>query len=356
VHEALKRMGFTSTLILDCDIGTLLKGERSFVSSVNSGDIAFFYFAGHGVEAAIMQSGKPTTSNWLIAREVPESNEDLPRYALDAHNLLAKLQARGARFNALVLDCCRDNPLPQSTRSLGGGGLAEMEPEGSLIAFACAPRQRSVDGPHLGLRHGVFTEHLLKHIETRGLTLENLFIRVSIGVEAATRGLTGGPQRPYVHSAIRIENASLFPADPVSVKEPSLGDGGKRPRTEAPNGEASTRSLSRQAADDALRWASELPFNLKNQGGLFLRVDIRTIVPAQMGGVDTLKTCKGLHFKKINLTAPIDNVVSLMTTLTQLESLELSGCFLGFKGAQIQTLSDATPLCWDCNPRGPPPA
>ena len=345
VHEALKRMGFTSTLILDCDIGTLLKGKRSFVSSVNSGDIAFFYFAGHGVEAAIMQAGKPTTSNWLIARDVPESNEDLPRYALDAHNLLAELEARGARFNALVLDCCRNNPLPQSTRSLGGGGLAKMEPKGSLVAFACAPGEQSVDGPHLGLRHGVFTEHLLKHIETRGLNLDTLFIRVSNGVEAATSGITGGPQRPYRHSRILIENASLFPADPVNVEEPSLGDRGKRSRTEAPNGEASTRSLSRQAADDALRWASELQFNLKNQEGLLVRVDIHTIVPAQIGGVDTLKTCKGLHFKKINLTAPIDNVVSLMTTLTQLESLELSGCSLGFKGAQIQTLSDALRTC-----------
>ena len=48
MHEALKRMGFTSTLILDCDIGKLLEGTRLFVSSVMSGDIAFFYFAGHG--------------------------------------------------------------------------------------------------------------------------------------------------------------------------------------------------------------------------------------------------------------------------------------------------------------------
>ena len=42
VHEALERMGFTSTLILNCDIGKLLKGTRSFVRSADSGDIAFF--------------------------------------------------------------------------------------------------------------------------------------------------------------------------------------------------------------------------------------------------------------------------------------------------------------------------
>ena len=74
VHEALERMGFKSTLLRDYDIGTLKRGARSFVSSVDSGDIAFFYFAGHGVEAPVMQGGKWTKDNWLLACEVPKSN------------------------------------------------------------------------------------------------------------------------------------------------------------------------------------------------------------------------------------------------------------------------------------------
>ena len=210
VHAALQRMGFTSELILDCDIDTLITATRLFVSSVMSDDIVLFYFAGHGMEAAVRQAGKQATSNWLIARQVPESTADLPRYALDAHNLLAELEARGARFNALVLDCCRDDPLPAEGRSLGGGGLASMDPKGSLVAFACAPGARAAELPNRP--HGVFTDHLLRHIDTPGLDINTLFIRVGNAVEQATRHLSP-VQRPYVNHSLRCENASLLPVN-----------------------------------------------------------------------------------------------------------------------------------------------
>ena len=210
VHAALQRMGFTSELILDCDIDTLITATRLFVSSVMSDDIVLFYFAGHGMEAAVRQAGKQATSNWLIARQVPESSADLPRYALDAHNLLAELEARGARFNALVLDCCRDDPLPAEGRSLGGGGLASMDPKGSLVAFACAPGARAAELPNRP--HGVFTDHLLRHIDTPGLDINTLFIRVGNAVEQATRHLSP-VQRPYVNHSLRCENASLLPVN-----------------------------------------------------------------------------------------------------------------------------------------------
>jgi len=213
VHAALQRMGYASTLVTDCDIDTLLNARRTFVDTLQKNDIAFFYFAGHGTEASVLQAGKPRTSNWLLARNVPESNSDLPRYALDAHNLLAEMEARGTRFNALVLDCCRDDPLPAGTRSLGssGGpfnGLASMDPKGSLVAFACAPGARSIELPKDP--HGIFTHHLLEHLETPGLEINKLFIRIGNAVEQATQHLPL-PQRPFVNHCLRCEDASLFP-------------------------------------------------------------------------------------------------------------------------------------------------
>ena len=213
VHAALQRMGYASTLVTDCDIDTLLKARRTFVDTLQKNDIAFFYFAGHGTEASVLQAGKPRTSNWLLARNVPESNSDLPRYALDAHNLLAEMEARGTRFNALVLDCCRDDPLPAGTRSLGssGGpfnGLASMDPKGSLVAFACAPGARSIELPKDP--HGIFTHHLLEHLETPGLEINKLFIRIGNAVEQATQHRPL-PQRPFVNHCLRCEDASLFP-------------------------------------------------------------------------------------------------------------------------------------------------
>ena len=226
VHDALQRMGYASTLVTDCDIATLLHAKRTFVDSLQQNDIAFFYFAGHGTEASVRQAGKHCTSNWLLARDVPKADSDLPRYALDAHNLLADMEARGTLFNALVLDCCRDNPLPDGTRSLGssGGpfnGLASMDPRGSLVAFACAPGAKSIELPREP--HGIYTHHLLKHLETPGLEINALFIRIGNAVEQATQHLPQ-PQRPYVNHCLRCETASLFP-NPSPIRQDVTGVG-----------------------------------------------------------------------------------------------------------------------------------
>ena len=226
VHAALQRMGYASTLVTDCDIDTLLHAKCTFVDSLQQNDIAFFYFAGHGTEASVRQAGKHCTSNWLLARDVPETNSDLPRYALDAHNLLAEMEARGTLFNALVLDCCRNNPLPDGTRSLGssGGpfnGLASMDPRGSLVAFACAPGAKSIELPREP--HGIYTHHLLKHLETPGLEINALFIRIGNAVEQATQHLPQ-PQRPYVNHCLRCETASLFP-NPSPIRQDVTGVG-----------------------------------------------------------------------------------------------------------------------------------
>jgi uncharacterized caspase-like protein len=205
MHEALQRMGFHSQLVTNCDIDNFHDATRNFLNSLEHDDLAVFYFAGHGTESAVRQGRKFYTSNWLLAREVPSDNTQLPRYAVDGHSLLAEMEARGTHFNAFILDCCRDDPLPTGDRSQGGG-LAQMDPKGSIVAFACQPGQRAAE--LAGQSHAVFTENLLKHIETPGLELNKLFIRVGKAVEEATSHLRV-PQQPYVNHALRVEDAFL---------------------------------------------------------------------------------------------------------------------------------------------------
>tara|TARA_A100001037_G_C14698701_1_gene434997 strand:- start:239 stop:586 length:348 start_codon:yes stop_codon:yes gene_type:complete len=51
-----------------------------------------------------------------------------------------------ARVNFIILDACRNNPLPRSVRS-ETRGLARMNsPKGSLIAYATSPGGVAVDG------------------------------------------------------------------------------------------------------------------------------------------------------------------------------------------------------------------
>ena len=119
VHAKLERMGFDSNVYVDLTFQELQRRTREFRNSLSAGDVAFFYFAGHGVEAAVYQGEHWETSNWLLGRAVPEVNEDLPQHAINAHSLLREIEAKSPRFSFIVLDCCRDNPL-SDTRSLGG--------------------------------------------------------------------------------------------------------------------------------------------------------------------------------------------------------------------------------------------
>ena len=218
VAAELEHMGFDTTLVTDCNIDEFTRAKRAFTRNVQAGDAAVFFFAGHGVEAPVRRLGKWDQSNWLLATDLPEFNDDLPRKAIDAQDILAGLEERSGEggFNVLILDCCRNDPLdegppplPAEMRGIGGGLGRLTAPSGSMIVFACAPKQQAAEPP-TG-RNGTFTKHLLKHINTRGLRLEDLFIRVNNAVQEETRNYSAGQQMPYYNSSLKVEGASLWP-------------------------------------------------------------------------------------------------------------------------------------------------
>ena len=133
VHAALKRMGFDARLELDCDIDALYEAIRVFTYDLQRGDIAVFFFAGHGVEHR--------DTNWLLCKDIPKDQDTLKLKAYDVQDLLSKMQASEPRLNLIILDCCRSSPLPSSSRDASGGLRVMEAPKGSMICFACAPKQ-----------------------------------------------------------------------------------------------------------------------------------------------------------------------------------------------------------------------
>ena len=146
-----------------------------FCDSLCANDVAFVYFAGHGIEADVLQNGKRPTSNWLLSTDLPQSNQELPRTAIDAKNVLSQMEARGTRLNVMVLDCCRDNPLPAEARALTAG-LGGMEAaRGSVIAFACVVGQLAAE--FRGQPNSLYTKHLLRHLASPGVLVSEVFSR-----------------------------------------------------------------------------------------------------------------------------------------------------------------------------------
>jgi pyruvate/2-oxoglutarate dehydrogenase complex dihydrolipoamide acyltransferase (E2) component len=133
--------------------------------------------------------------------------------AVDVGAVLARIEEGGPRVSVLILDACRTNPLQRAGRSTGRG-LARMDaPSGALIAFAAQPGAEAEDGTG---RNGTFTGHLLRHIDTPGLPVEQLFKRVRADVERET----ARRQSPREENSLTVD-FSFVPAPTPAVASPA---------------------------------------------------------------------------------------------------------------------------------------
>ena len=171
----LPRVGFDPknvTLLVDANLKQMQKAGREFVASLRPDDLAFIFYSGHGVEVR--------GENYLIPVDFPRDATDLevPDEAYSAQRLLRDLEASGAKTRVMILDACRDNPLPAG-KSVGGG-LGQMNGAGTLVVFATSAGKTADDNPRAG--NGLFTTELLKALPTPGVPLRQLMDDVSRAV------------------------------------------------------------------------------------------------------------------------------------------------------------------------------
>jgi hypothetical protein len=143
--DTLKQLGFSVMVAENQTRQAFSQTLLQFDKTIDPGDTAFFFFAGHGFEIA--------GQNFLLPTDVPaarEGQEELVRDAsILADRIVERLQRRGTRTAILVFDACRNNPFERTgTRAVaGGGGLAPMTqlPEGVFSVFSAGPRQTALD-------------------------------------------------------------------------------------------------------------------------------------------------------------------------------------------------------------------
>ena len=168
--------------LLDVDLRDLQVAIRDFTRSLNPGDLAVFYFAGHGVEYK--------GTNYLIPTDDEEIQfaDDVPDWSYPAPRLLERLAATGAT-GVIILDACRNNPLPErgGSRDVGIGLSAMDTPAGAsaFIMYAAAPGQTSSDGEG---RNGLFTGALLQALDRPDRRIDDIMYEVSFAVRTATEG------------------------------------------------------------------------------------------------------------------------------------------------------------------------
>lgn len=165
--RALKEAGFDVMLKQNLSADEMKEALADFGEKLGRDrGVGLFYFSGHGVQTKRGQ-------NYLLpVNRSFKSERDVELFAVEARQVLNEMSGAGNPLNIVILDACRDSPLPSESKSAGSKGLARMEaPSGSIIAFATAPGQTASDNQNE--RNGLYAKHLLKAINTPGLRLED---------------------------------------------------------------------------------------------------------------------------------------------------------------------------------------
>lgn len=176
LKKALEDAGFQVTLVLEANADKMKEAIAEFGDRLaRENDVGLFYFSGHGVQT-------PKGNYLLPVGRSFQRERDVELFAVEARAVLDQMARARNPLNIVILDACRDSPLPATERSAGSKGLARMDaPSGSVIAFATAPGRTASDNS--SGRNGLYTKHLINALSTEGLTLEAVFRRVGAAVE-----------------------------------------------------------------------------------------------------------------------------------------------------------------------------
>lgn len=202
----LRRLGFEVEEKTDLGFVQMNKAVESFGKKLKPGGVGLFYYAGHAIQVG--------GANYLIPVDAEIEDENEVRYkSVDAGLVLAKMEQSRGDVNIVILDACRNNPFARSFRS-ATRGLASMDaPSGSLIAYATAPGRTAADGDG---KNGIYTEELIRLMETPGLTVEEAFKRV----RRAVMERTASAQVPWEASSLTGDFHFIPPTELVD-KQPT---------------------------------------------------------------------------------------------------------------------------------------
>jgi formylglycine-generating enzyme required for sulfatase activity len=185
---ALKKLDFDVDFGADLTLADMQRRVTAFAKRAQAADVALAFFAGHGVQAAD-PLGSPHPVNYLLPIDADIKEEADLGFLLTARDIVARLQAAsGVRI--LILDACRDNPIPQRLARGGRGAMPRgLGPEpktgGTLIAYSTQPGTVADDGDDV---NSPFMKALLAHIADPGLDIRLLFADVRREVSQRSRG------------------------------------------------------------------------------------------------------------------------------------------------------------------------
>src|SRR5258707_7862440 len=144
----LRDAGFRVTVLENSNREALETGVQAFIEKLDRGDVALFYYSGHGLQVRGENYLAPVD---LAARDVVQARTR----SLNAMEVLDRMELAGTDLQIMILDACRTNPYGGRGE---GTGLAPMKStgKGTFVAYSTAPGKTASDGAG---KNGLYTSH-----------------------------------------------------------------------------------------------------------------------------------------------------------------------------------------------------
>lgn len=203
IASALNDKGFKVYYLENAAKGEIESAIELIEAEQRDAEIGLVYFAGH----AIQLDGE----NFILPSDLdPGRGDRLREQAISINQLVTRIGAMGTKSLVVILDACRNSPLPDESAS--GTGLALVDaPANTIIAYATAPGAVAFDGTG---PNSPYTAALASALDGDEADMRDV-LRL---VRARVRLATGGEQMPWY-----IDNTRTpIPVSPRSAVAPEV--------------------------------------------------------------------------------------------------------------------------------------
>lgn len=211
MEQTLRELNFEVITKKNAALKEMVQAMNEFNDKIENGnhELALCYYSGHGLEV--------NGENYLMPVEAnPARQSDVSFSCLNAQQILNGMEDARAKTKIMILDACRDNPLPKGWARSSGGGLAALPaPAGSLVAYATAPGKKAWDGDGL---NSPYTAALARYLKEPSLDILQVFTQTAAATQDEAKRM-GIEQVPYLSTSLRDRLVLLPIPTPIPLPD-----------------------------------------------------------------------------------------------------------------------------------------
>jgi tetratricopeptide (TPR) repeat protein len=187
VAAKLAEVGFRTTVRKDLSHDQFVTELAEFSSSIGPGDIALFYYSGHGIQ---VNGG----ANYLLPVNLPANANAVTLNGSGISLSLVRTALQAAKLGIIILDACRNVGNVPAKGSLEG--LAAFTSRGAFIAYAADEGQSASDNDNEDV--SLFTKYLVAELDKHDEALCPFFAAIREAVDGASKHA----QFPFVYDGV----------------------------------------------------------------------------------------------------------------------------------------------------------